>query len=83
MTKRSLREKPFVVVDLFSGSYLLENEAHEKYNTVRNSFTGKYYAYGSSDAREKVLRKLYNIKYEDLRKIGINLSFDDLLSLYP
>ena len=45
MTKRSVREKPFVVVDLFSGSYTLDNEGHEKYNTVRNSFTGKYYGY--------------------------------------
>lgn len=37
--------KPFVVVDLGSGSYLLENEGHEKYNEVPNPKTGKYYGY--------------------------------------
>lgn len=42
---KSLKEKPFVVIDLGSGSYLLENEGHEKYNEVPNSVNGKYYGY--------------------------------------
>lgn len=42
---KTLREKPFVVIDLGSGSYLQDNEGHEKYNEIRNPITGKYYGY--------------------------------------
>lgn len=41
----NLKDKSFVVVDLGSGSYLMENEGHEKFNEAPNPVTGKYYGY--------------------------------------
>ena len=38
-------DKPFVVIDLGSGSYLQDSEGHEKYNETRNPNTGKFYGY--------------------------------------
>lgn len=40
-----LSSKPFVVIDLGSGSFCVDNEGHEKYNEVRNKITGRYYGY--------------------------------------
>lgn len=40
-----LSSKPFVVIDMGSGSFCLDNEGHEKYNEVRNEITGRYYGY--------------------------------------
>lgn len=40
-----LSDKPFIVIDLESGSYPLTNEGHEKFNEIRNSVTGKFYGY--------------------------------------
>lgn len=40
-----LTDKPFVVIDLGSGSFCVNNEGHEKYNEVRNEITGRYYGY--------------------------------------
>lgn len=40
-----LSSKPFVVIDLGSGSFCVNNEGHEKYNEVRNEITGHYYGY--------------------------------------
>ena len=31
-------DKPFVVIDLDSGRYTLENEGHEKYNETKRLF---------------------------------------------
>ncbi len=42
---KSKFDKPFVVIDLGSGSYLQDSEGHEKYNEIRNPKTGKFYGY--------------------------------------
>lgn len=42
---KDFKNRPFVVVDLGSGSYLMDNEGHEKFNEIRNPVTGKYYGY--------------------------------------
>lgn len=44
-TNEGLASKPFVVIDLGSGSFCVNNEGHEKYNEVRNEITGRYYGY--------------------------------------
>lgn len=55
MEKRKF-DKPFVVIDLGSGSYLQDSEGHEKYNEIRNPKTGKFYGYcpplGNLDIRK-------------------------------
>lgn len=38
-------DKPFVVIDLGSGSYTIDSEGHEKYNESKNPITGKFYGY--------------------------------------
>lgn len=53
---KSLKDKPFVVIDLGSGSYLLENEGHEKYNEVRNTVTGKYYGYAPPKGKIDIVK---------------------------
>ena len=61
---KNLSEKPFVVIDLGSGSYLAENEGHEKYNEIQNPITGKYYGYapphGGLDIKKLGARKSDN-----------------------
>lgn len=51
---KNLKEKPFVVIDLGSGSYLRENEGHEKFNEVPNSVNGKYYGYAPAYGNLKI-----------------------------
>lgn len=51
-----LRCKPFVVVDLGSGSYLADNEGHEIYNEVPNPITGKYYGYAPPEGNINIMK---------------------------
>lgn len=69
----SLSSKPFVVVDLDSGSYCKDNEGHEKYNEVRNEVTGHYYGYCPPQGRLNI------------QKLGAKSSeeyVDDVLIIY-
>lgn len=43
--ERSKFDKPFVVVDMGSGSYTVDSEGHEKFNETKHAKTGKYYGY--------------------------------------
>lgn len=40
-----LKDKPFVIVDMFSGSYNLANTGHEAYNLIPCPKDGRYYGY--------------------------------------
>lgn len=40
-----LKDKPFVIVDMFSGRWNLANTGHEAYNMIPNPKDGRYYGY--------------------------------------
>lgn len=42
---KTIFEKPFVVVDLYSGSYCKNSDGLEKFNLEPNSVDGRYYGY--------------------------------------
>lgn len=42
---KKLKEKPFVVVDLNSGRYIIDQDGHELYNLEKNKVDSRYYGY--------------------------------------
>lgn len=70
---KPLREKPFVVIDLGSGSYIQENEGHEKYNEIRNPVTGRYYGYAPPHG---------NLNIQSLGAKKTESSVSDVLVIY-
>ena len=45
MFSTMISNKPFIIVDLNSGRYLITDTGHEFYNLVPNPIDGKYYGY--------------------------------------
>lgn len=43
--EKKLKEKPFVVVDLNSGRYVIDRSGHEVYNLEKNKVDNRYYGY--------------------------------------
>lgn len=41
----NLKDKPFIVIDLYSGKYVSNNIGHEEYNIEANNVDGRYYGY--------------------------------------
>lgn len=62
-----------IVVDLYSGRYVLNNEGHEKFNLERNLIDGKYYGYFPATGR---------VNIQKLGAKAQDKSIDDILVVY-
>jgi len=71
--KTDLSLKPFVIIDMMSGSYVLKKTGHECFNLDKNPVDGRYYGYCPPYG---------NI---DITKLGAgkgDVSIDDVLVIY-